>query len=113
MRSGPGLGYEVLWYLSRGYPLEVMAAKGEWLKVRDYEGDIGWVFRKLTSRESHVIVKKENVNLRSRPDVKSSVVVRVNRGVLLRSLGSQGRWVKVRYAQGGSGWIARRLVWGW
>ncbi|TFG37503.1 MAG: peptide-binding protein, partial [Desulfobacterales bacterium] len=43
MRSGPSNNYEVVWELGQGYPLSVIDQQGDWLKVADYEGDIGWV----------------------------------------------------------------------
>ena len=39
LRSGPETKYEVLFQLPSGYPLKVLAHKGKWLKVSDYEND--------------------------------------------------------------------------
>ena len=38
LRAGAGTQHEALWVLSRGYPLEVTGRKGQWLKVRDFDG---------------------------------------------------------------------------
>ena len=36
MRSGPGTHTEVLWELSRGYPLQVLKRQARWLQVKDF-----------------------------------------------------------------------------
>ena len=114
MRSGAGTQHEALWVLSRGYPLQVLAKKGKWLKVRDFENDRGWVYQPLTStRAPHHVVKVKVVNIRSKPTVKSRVLAKAAHGEILKTLGHQGDWVKVQQVGGPIGWVTQRLVWGW
>ncbi len=46
LRSGPGIGYEIIAEVAGGTPLEVLgkSADGEWLRVRVPEGLEGWMF---------------------------------------------------------------------
>ncbi|MBW0186288.1 MAG: SH3 domain-containing protein, partial [Hydrogenophaga sp.] len=67
MREGPGTQSAVLWELKRGYPLEITDRKGSWVKVRDFEGDTGWVARSLTGKAPHHVVKSKVANIRSGP----------------------------------------------
>ncbi|WP_267928616.1 SH3 domain-containing protein [Desulfolithobacter dissulfuricans] len=113
MRSGPGTQCKVLWELDKGYPLQVLRTKGNWYKVRDFEGDTGWVYRPLTSRKSYVVVKKNIINIRSGPGLRNPIIAKAHRGVVLRTIASVKGWVKVRHGRGVTGWVARRLVWGW
>jgi SH3-like domain-containing protein len=113
MRSGPGPRHEVAWVLSRGYPLSVLGRKGSWIKVRDFENDRGWVLRSLTSRTPHHIVSANVVNLRGTPSSRSRIVGKARYGDVLRTLERRGEWVKVRHMRGTTGWVARRLLWGW
>jgi len=113
LRSGPGTRHEVVWILGRGYPLEVLARKGQWLQVRDFEGDEGWVHRSLAGRQPHVVVKAKVVNLRSAPGTRSRVVGKAGYGEVLRTLARRGDWIRVRSEGGVVGWVARRLTWGW
>jgi len=114
MRSGPGANHAVLWELGEGYPLKVLGTKGKWLKVADFEGDVGWVAAKLVNRKPHLIVKKPVVNIRSGPGTKYKLVGKANYGVVFKTL-KQGRngWVKVKHENGLSGWVKRTLLWGW
>lgn len=113
IRSGPGMKFEALWSVIRGYPLRVIGRRGGWLRVRDFEGDRGWVFRPLTGRSPHHIVKARDALLRARPSTRSPVVGRLSYGEVLTTLAKRGGWVRVRQSGGASGWVARSLVWGW
>jgi SH3-like domain-containing protein len=113
MRSGPGEKSKVIWKLERGYPLQVIGKRSNWYRVRDFEGDVGWVYGPLTSRQPHVVVKKSGVNVRSGPGVGYQVLAKADRGVVFRTMKNIKGWVQVRHQTGVNGWVARHLVWGW
>lgn len=117
LRSGPGIKYKVQWELGNGYPLQIIERKGTWLKVKDFEGDQGWVSKNSTTSRSHMIVKanknsSKRINLRSRPNTKSSVVAMAHYGVVFRVLEKKNDWVKVRHEKGVEGWISKSFLWG-
>lgn len=112
MRSGPSTKTEVLWELKRGYPLKVIQRKGRWLKVRDFEEDSGWVARSLTGSKPHHVVKSRIANVRKSPTTKSRVVGKAEYGELLQTQEKKGKWVRVKRANGKTGWIAKSLLWG-
>jgi SH3-like domain-containing protein len=113
MRSGPGTGSQILWELERGYPLQVLKRKGDWLQVRDFENDRGWVARQLTGGTPHHIVKARIANIRSGPSTRFKVVGKSERYDLLRTRGSNAGWVKVQRDDGVKGWVSKNLLWGW
>lgn len=113
MRSGPGTGSQVLWELERGYPLQVLQRKGSWLQVKDFENDRGWVARALTGHVPHHIVKSRTANIRSGPGTSYRIVGKAERYDLMRTRGARQGWVKVESGDGITGWIAKRLLWGW
>ena len=113
MRSGAGTGHEITWVLARGYPLQVVGRKGKWLKVRDFENDEGWVYRSLTGRTPHMIVKSQVANIRSGPGTRNRIVGKAEYGEVLRTVKHGNGWVKIRTENGLSGWVARSLLWGW
>lgn len=113
MRSGPGTRYGAVWTVDKGYPFKVLSRKGNWLQVSDFENDKGWVYRSLTGRTAHHVVKAKVANLRRAPSTRSPIVAKLGYGEVLRTLGRQGDWVKVRREGSTVGWVAKRLVWGW
>lgn len=113
MRTGAGTGHEVIWVLARGYPLEVLGRQGNWLKVRDFENDVGWVYRTLTGRKPHMVVKAKVANIRSAPTTRSRIVGKAEYGEVLRTVERRSGWTKVRNETGLVGWVSRKLLWGW
>ncbi len=112
VRTGPGTNYPVYMELFKGYPLKVLEKKGDWLKVSDFENDKGWIFHSLVKPGSTVIVKaKKSINMRSKPSTDGAIVANVDRGVVLTKLSTKGKWIKVRHAQGTTGWIYSPLLW--
>src|SRR5690606_22976961 len=48
MRSGPGTRYPIKWvYTRKGLPMRVEAEFDIWRKVRDRDGEVGWVHGSL------------------------------------------------------------------
>jgi SH3-like domain-containing protein len=103
----------ILWELQKGYPLQVTQRKNRWLKVKDFEGDTGWVAASLTGRQPHHIVKVHNANVRSGPGTQHRIVSKATYGELVRTREKRGSWVRVERSEGKSGWISKKLLWGW
>lgn len=113
MRAGASTRHDVLWTLSQGYPLEVTGRQGQWYQVRDFENDRGWIYRPLVGKTPHHIVKAQIANIRSGPSLKQRIVGKAQYGDVLRTLEKKGDWARVRKQDGSTGWVARRLLWGW
>jgi SH3-like domain-containing protein len=118
MRKGPSTKYAVKWELGKGFPLRVIGSQGNWLKVSDFESDVGWVYKKLVNRNPHLVVKvnkksQKRTNIRSGPGTKYKIVGKAEYGVVFKTLQRGDGWVKVQHEQGLTGWVKRSLLWGW
>lgn len=116
MRAGPGTQHATLWQLGQGFPLKVIGHNGQWLQVRDFENDTGWVIRSLTSeRAPYHIVKSGVANVRSGPGLQHRVLGQAQYGEVLRTLARQSTstWVRVEKENGVRGWVSQPLLWGW
>ncbi|PWW45857.1 SH3 domain-containing protein [Melaminivora alkalimesophila] len=113
VREQPTTRSDVLWELGQGYPLQVRERRGQWLRVRDHEATLGWVFAPLTQRTPHRLVTARVANLRAKPSTNSRIVGKLEQHEIVRTVGSQGSWAKVRRDGGQTGWVAKRLTWGW
>jgi SH3-like domain-containing protein len=118
MRKGPSTKYAVKWELGKGFPLRVIGSQGNWLKVSDFESDVGWIYKKLVDRKPHLVVKvnknsNKRANIRSGPGTKYKIVGKAEYGVVFKTLQRGDGWVKVQHEQGLSGWVKRSLLWGW
>lgn len=118
LRSGPGTSYTAKWEYGDGFPLKVLTRKGSWVKVKDFEGDTGWVFKKYLTSKSHMIVKvnrgkKKKINIRSGPGTKYKVVGKAYYGVVFQTMAQKRGWAKVKHESGLVGWVKRSLLWGY
>lgn len=61
-RIGPSVNYPIKWvYIKKGMPMEIISEFANWRKVRDIEGDVGWVHHSLLSgKRKAIIVGGEN-----------------------------------------------------
>ena len=117
LRSGPGTNFDIKWEYGKGFPLEIVSEKGEWVEVSDFEGDSGWIYKPLLSNAGHMIVKvnkdkDSKINIRSGPGTKFSIVGKAYYGVVFETLEQQDGWTKVKHETGLVGWIKRTLIWG-
>lgn len=113
IRAKPSKDSEIAWELINGYPVEVMTREGEWIKVKDFEGPLGWVYQPLTSTTPHFLIKANTVNLRSGPGTSHSIVAKLKKHDIVETLENQGEWAKVKTADGQEGWLSAALGWGW
>lgn len=112
VRTGPSTDNPVYMELFKGYPLQVVDRKDEWIKVLDFEKDSGWIHSSLTEAGDTVIVSANNkVNMRSGPGTSNAVVANIDNGVVLEVLGRKGNWVNVKHLSGTEGWIYAPLLW--
>lgn len=118
LRSGPGTNYKVKWEYGKGFPLEVLEKKGDWVKVKDFEDDTGWIYAPLLADKGHMIVKvfkekNKKINIRSGPGTDYRIVGKAYYGVVFETLEQRQGWAKVQHETGLVGWIKRTLVWGY
>ncbi len=118
LRSGPGKKYIIKWEYGFGFPLVVVKKKGKWMKVKDFEGDSGWIYKNLLADKPRMIVKanrnqNESINIRESPGTKGKVVGKAYYGVVFSTIEQRSGWVKVKHDTGLEGWIKRSLLWGY
>ena len=71
LRKGPGLNYEKLWEVFKYMPFSQLGKKGEWVRIKDLDGDVYWVHNRLTTKSYKCAVIKQNkTNLREGPGTK-------------------------------------------
>jgi SH3-like domain-containing protein len=118
LRKGPSTKYPIIWELGKGFPLRVISSQGNWIKVSDFENDVGWIYKNLVSKKPHLIVQtnknsRARINIRSGPGTKYKIVGKAEYGVVFETLKRGDGWVKVRHEKGLTGWVKRSLLWGW
>jgi SH3-like domain-containing protein len=109
----PSLKGSKLFVAPRGMPVEVVLTYGDWVKVRDVNGDLAWTEAKGLSAKRSVVAKLAGAKVRASADDAAATVMTVDKGVLLELVDPQvTSWVKVRHRDGMIGFIKAADVWG-
>lgn len=112
VRTGPGERYPVRWtYVQAGLPVEIIAEWEPWRKIRDWDGQEGWVHRALLTAKRRVIVNGETRTLYRRADRSSPPVVLLQPGIVADIEDCDPEWCRVE-VRNYRGWLRRDEVWG-
>lgn len=111
VRLGPGKKYDMIWQAEKYYPFKVLEKKGVWYRVRDFEGDEGWVNKKIVADIPTVITIKDKCNVRDGPGTRFDKLGVVDKGIPFKVLKREGPWINVKHEDGDVGWIYETLVW--
>ena len=112
-RVGPGLRYPIEWvYVCDKLPVKVIREFGHWRLIRDWEGAEGWVHQRMLSGLRTVsILNNELSPLYNRSSQKSSILAKLEPGVICQLIQIKNSWVKIKVDKY-SGWIPRNQIWG-
>lgn len=111
IRAKPETSSDTLWQVEKYYPLLVVEKKGDWYRIKDFEGDMGWIHSSLVDDTPSVIVKVKLANIRSDAGTQYDLVFDANKGTPFKVIEKRERWLKVQHVDGDSGWIFKSLVW--
>jgi len=113
MYDAPSARGQKLFVAPRGMPVEVVINYGAWSKVRDFAGDLSWVETKQLADRHHILVRNLNAKIYSTNNESSTVLFSADKGVLLEVVDvSTPGWIKVKHADGATGYIKQSDVWG-
>ncbi len=113
VRSGPGTRYPIRWvYLRKNLPVEVVQEFETWRKIRDNEGQEGWLHQSLIAgRRYALITGTEPVTAYRKPDIDTAVVYRMEPGVVARVDECTNKWCLL-VSSGFEGWVEKKSIWG-
>lgn len=112
VRRGPSLSHRIDWvFTRRNMPLEVTGEHGHWRRVRDRDGQGGWVHYSLLSGVRHVIVENDLTALHVKPGKDAEVNAYAEAGVVARLGKCSLDWCRIT-AGGNRGWVPKGAVWG-
>lgn len=112
VRFGPGKQYPINWVFARkGMPVEIIEEFDTWRKIRDYEGEEGWIHSSLLSSKRMVMITGDVRDLRRTPGPDARVVLRAEPGVIGQLFDCEENWCRIEI-EGRRGWLQRSEFWG-
>jgi SH3-like domain-containing protein len=113
MYDAPSVRAAKLYVAGRQLPVEVIATDGAWVKVRDPFGGLSWVERKVLADRRTVLVTAPVADVRLRAEAAAPLAFQAQAGVVLEVIEvAPFGWVRVRHADGASGYVRITQVWG-
>lgn len=117
VRRGPSTSHKVDFAFTRkGLPVEVIAEFDLWRRIRDSEGDEGWVYHTLLSSHRTVLIapwnKKKTMPLFNSDKEDGATIAFAETGVLGSVAQCNGKRCLLVIAGDEKGWIAQASLWG-
>jgi SH3-like domain-containing protein len=111
--DAPSRAATPLFVVQRNYPLEVIVNLDAWVKVRDQAGALSWVEKKALGDKRMLLVTGASAEARVRPDDGAPVAFSAAQNVALELVEvAPGGWLRVRHADGATGFVRAAQVWG-
>lgn len=117
VRGGPSTDHKVKWIFRRaGLPVEIIQEFENWRRIRDSEGEEGWVFHSLLSGRRTALISPWQkpgtlIPLVAEARADSALVANAQVGVQVGIETCNKNWCEVRVDDIG-GWVKSNLLWG-
>lgn len=114
VRAGPGSQYPLKFTIKlKGFPIKVISEYDNWVEVKDYDGDTGWVSQNLITKKRTILVKtaKSFINVYNKPSVKSKTLLRLENHVVGDFIKCHMEYCGIKVA-GKKGWVEQKEIWG-
>ncbi len=124
MRNGPADRYPIKWvYKKKWYPVQIVGEFDNWRKIRDFDGEDGWVHENLISGQRTAIVvdgdmeevsngkKKKYLVMRRHGRVNAYPIAKLEPGVLVKLAKCNKEWCNIN-VEGKRGWVQQSKLWG-
>lgn len=102
-----------LFAIAAGTPVEGVVTLDAWVKVRDMQGDLAWIERRLLADKRMLQVRAGGAKIHATPGDDAALAFEAEADVLLELMepGPTG-WVRVRHRDGAQGFVRVQQVWG-
>ena len=111
--DAPSRAATPLFVVQRNYPLEVIVNLDAWVKVRDHTGALTWIEKKSLGDKRMLLVTGLSAEARARPEDGAPAAFAAAQNVALELVEiAPNGWLRVRHADGASGFVRAAQVWG-
>ena len=112
LRIGPSYSHPIAYvYEKKNMPVEVIDEFEVWRKVRDYQGDTGWVHLSQLSRKRSLLATKDGIVLYKKSTIFSEPIIKIGKSEAVVIKKCIPNWCLVEI-QKYKGWIQSEHVWG-
>jgi SH3-like domain-containing protein len=112
VRAGPSMDYPIRWiYQREGLPVEIILEYDAWRKIRDPEGEVGWVHKILLSgNRTARVTANDPVTAFHDPD-GTRPVAKIEPGVIVGVKECGETFCDIQFSAY-EGWVEKKSLWG-
>ena len=116
VRRGPASDHPVAWVFQRkGLPVEIVAESENWRRIRDSDGEEGWILQNMLTGKRTAVVAPwragKTMPLHTAASKDSGLVAKLSADVVGDVDSCTGKWCEITVG-GYSGWIEQTMLWG-
>jgi SH3-like domain-containing protein len=112
LRTGPGTRYPIEWVLThQGMPVEITAEYEMWRRIRNVDGDEGWVHKNALSGHRAAIITGGKRELHDSADETSAITAHLEEGAIGQLISCSKDWCKLKF-EGVKGYAHKNDFWG-
>lgn len=114
VRVAPGITEQLKFnYKCMLNPVEVTAEFDSWRKIRDSDGNDGWVHEAMLDGRKFVKVNGKNgAKILRLPSTRAKVIAIAEQGVIAKIVDCKDDWCKISLSNSYKGWVQKREIWG-
>jgi uncharacterized protein YgiM (DUF1202 family) len=112
VRTDSTVSSDVICKVKKGEQVDVVSSLYDWYKIRlpkDAPSYIRKDFVKI-SEDNIASVAKDNVNIRSKPDISSPILGKIKRDTRVTIIEDKGDWYKIEPVDNSFGWINKNFA---
>jgi len=113
VRQGPSNDSAVSWvYIRKGWPVEIIAEQDVWRRIRDQDGQVGWVHSKLLDGARTGVLQGTSMQaIRVKPEPNGRPLAWAEPGVMVKLRACDPIWCEVE-GHNIDGFLERTALWG-
>ena len=103
---------KILTYNHKNFPLEIIGEYYDWRKTRDFEGNVGWLHKRLLKGNRYAIINspyEEPVQILNKPEGK--ILGKIGKRNIVKVNRCLKKWCYILYEKK-KGWITKNNLWG-
>lgn len=112
-RTGPTANCPIEWiFIKKGEPVEIIAEYDQWRKVRDINGEGGWIHSAALSIKRSVVIISDNIlPLLEAPEYYNRIVAKLNPKIRCGLVKCKKDWCQLM-CKNYKGWVPAKFLWG-
>ena len=111
VRTGPGKDYPIVWVYNRqNWPVHVLYEHHNWYRIRDIEGEEGWIYHTLVRSGESALVSEGDPLVVYRSARQNRPLLRLAPAVIVRVKECTELLCLIEYGQH-KGWVTATRLW--